>query len=629
MCGIAGKISFSNKQISQSQIECMLDKIKHRGPDDEGVYISPNHKVGLGHRRLSIIDLSPKGHQPMSYLNRYWIVFNGEIYNYQSERQKLQRLGYKFRSDSDTEVILALYDKYQSKCLDYLRGMFSFAIFDTKTNTLFCARDRIGKKPFKYYYNRQVFIFASELKAILTQPECPKEPDMIAINHYLTLQYCPSPLTGFKDIFKLEPAHYLMLDLNTGNMIKKKYWEIDYSQKMSLSEEEWISKTNNVLEESVKLRMIADVPIGSFLSGGIDSSAVVAFMSLNSPRPIRTFSIGFEEEKYNELDYARIVANRYKTDHHELIVKPETIEVLPKLVYQYEEPYADSSALATYFVSQMARKHVTVALNGDGGDENYAGYGRYAVQQFSLFYDHFRAVNKHLINPIVSLAAKTIRNTFFDRVRRFSDTLSDDYRYRYMNYICYFTNLQKEKLFTAPYRSLIYDHNTYKIIADMFSRAGTDDKMDQTLFADFNTYLPDDLMVKVDIASMFVGLEGRSPFLDHKLFELTAKIPFDLKLDRRGVKKYILKKALQKYLPPEILHRPKMGFGVPLEYWFRKDLNRYITGIFNSKKMKDRGIFNHSEISQILHLHKSTNTSYSNHLWALLTLELWFREYFD
>lgn len=630
MCGIVGKIYFAkDKEVSASQVEQMSESIKHRGPDDDGVYISSDRRLGLGHRRLSIIDLSPLGHQPMNYLKRYWIVFNGEIYNYLDEKSKLQNLGYKFESHSDTEVIMALYDKYGFKCLDYLRGMFSFAIYDEKEKTVFCARDRVGKKPFKYYIDDNVFMFASELKAILTQKEYKKEPDYIAIHHYLTLQYVPSPLTGFKDIKKLEPAHFIHLDLKTKKLINKRYWKLDYSEKLDLSEGEWKKRVLDKLEESVKIRMLAsDVPVGAFLSGGIDSSAVVALMSKNSVNKVKTFTISFQEKKFDESKYARIVANKFNTDHTEFVVKPETIEILPWLVRQYEEPYADSSGLATYYLSKLTKEHVTVALNGDGGDENFAGYGRYSVQRFALWYDKFKLLNKLAI-PISDYVNRSIKSTFFDRANRFAKSMDQDYRERYMNYICYFDNESKEKLYTDEFKEKIGQFNSYKIIADKFNESGTDNKLDQTLFADFNSYLPDDLMVKVDIASMAASLEGRSPFLDQEFLELTAKIPFGLKLKGLNNKKYILKEALRGLVPDEVMFRPKMGFGIPIETWFKNDLAKYTEDILLSDKALSRGMFNKEYIIWMLKEHQNTNTNYSSKIWALLTLELWFREYFS
>lgn len=629
MCGITGKIYFSEKTVSEKDIDLMNQKIQHRGPDDSGVYISPDQKVGLGHRRLSIIDLSPLGHQPMRYLDRYEIVFNGEIYNFQEKRAMLEKDGYIFQSHSDTEVILALYDKFGKKCLEHLRGMFALAIYDEQEKTLFCARDRVGKKPFKYYFNENVFLFASELKAILTQPDYHKEPDYIAIHHYLTLQYCPAPLTGFKNLKKLEPAHYLFIDLKTKKVEKERYWQLDYSQKLDLSETEWKKRIMEKLEESVKLRMISDVPLGAFLSGGIDSSAIVALMSQNSAKPIKTFSIGFEEEKYNELKYAKIVAEKFGTEHTEFIVKPNAIELLPMLVRQYEEPFADSSALPTYYVSQMTRQHVTVALNGDGGDENFGGYGRYSVQQFGLWYDKLMPIHKHFVLPISKFLSQHIKTTFFDRAHRFAQTLSDDYAHRYVSYICYFTNEMKNQLYTDDFKQKTQDIDSYDIVARKFSEAKTPNKMDQCLFADFSTYLPDDLMVKVDIDTMAVSLEGRSPFLDHELLELTAQIPFKLKIKGRNDKKYILKEALRGLVPDEVMFRPKMGFGIPIDVWFRGELKKYAYDTLLSEKAINRRLFKKEAVQSLLDAHMHTKMNHAFKIWALITLELWFNEYFD
>lgn len=629
MCGITGKIYFDNNTVSEQNILAMNEKIQHRGPDDGGVYISTDQKVGLGHRRLSIIDLSPLGHQPMRYLDRYEIVFNGEIYNFQEKRAMLEKEGYTFKSKSDTEVILALYDKFGKGCLEHLRGMFSFAIYDEQEKTIFCVRDRVGKKPFKYYLDEKVFMFASELKAILTQKEYKKEPDYVAIHHYLTLQYVPAPLTGFKDIKKLEPAHYLFVDLKTKKVEKERYWKLDYSQKLDLSEDEWKKRIMEKLEESVKLRMISDVPLGAFLSGGIDSSAIVGLMSKLSDKPIKTFSIGFKEEKYNELKYAKIVADKFKTNHTEFIVEPHTIELLPMLVRQYEEPYADSSALPTYYVSKMTRDFVTVALNGDGGDENFAGYSRYSAFKFSLFYEKIAFLNKFIVLPISKFLSDHIKNTFFERAHRFSRTLAEDYRRRYLTYTAYFTNDQKAELYTDEFKSKVWQNDTYDLVAKKFDEAKTKDRLDQTLYADFSTYLPDDLMVKVDIDTMAVALEGRSPFLDHELLELTAKIPFKLKIKNWNNKKYILKEALRGLVPDEIMFRPKMGFGVPIDAWFREELKQYTRDILLSAKALNRGMFKKEYIENILDEHAKTDINHSPRIWALLTLELWFQEYFD
>ena len=629
MCGIAGKISLRGKTIVSEEVDRMTNAIKHRGPDDGGAYISPDKRVGLGHRRLSIIDLSPLGHQPMRYLNQYEMVFNGEIYNFQEKRDALEREGYRFASHSDTEVILALFDKYQENCLEHLRGMFAFAIYDEHKHILFCARDRVGKKPFKYFFDGQTFLFASELKAILTQPEYEKEPDYEAIHHYLTLQYVPAPMTGFKHIRKLEPGHFLLLNLKTKELKKERYWKLDYSKKLNLPEETWKKLILQKLEESTKIRMIADVPLGAFLSGGIDSSAVVAMMARHSANPVKTFSIGFEEEKYNELPYARMIAKKFKTDHTEFTVKPDAIDILPLLVRHYEEPYADSSALATYFVSKLTREHVTVALNGDGGDENFAGYTRYAAFQISNLLDQFDFLNRIAGKPLTKFLAKNIRNTFFDRLHRFSKSLSDDYRRRYLSYTAYFTNEQKAELYTDEFKKKVWSKDTYNIIASRFLESGSRNRTEQAVYADIAAYLPEDLLAKVDIATMTVALEGRSPFLDHELLELTAKIPFSLKLKGFNNKKYILKEALRGSIPDEILFRPKMGFGVPIDAWFRGELRDYASAKLLNGNLVRRDLFTKSAIEKILHTHTSTSINFSPHIWALLTLELWFEEYFS
>lgn len=629
MCGIAGKVSFTNKPILTSSLRAMGEAIRHRGPDSDGTYLSPDKRVGLSFRRLAIIDLSPAGNQPMRYANRYTIVYNGEIYNFQSLRAALINDGYTFQSQSDTEVIMACYDKYREAMPSKLRGMFALAIYDEVEKTLFCARDRVGKKPFKYYHDQSVFLFASELKAILTQQEYRREVDYEAIHHYLTLQYVPAPLTGFKGIKKLEPGHWLKLDVQTGRVESKRYWRLDYGHKLELGEEAWKKKILTKLEEAVAIRMVADVPLGAFLSGGIDSSAVVALMSRHSNSPVKTFSIGFEEERYSELKYARLIADKFKTDHTEFIVKPNAIDILPKLVHHYEEPYADSSALPSYYVSQLTRQHVTVALNGDGGDENFAGYSRYSIQKFALQYDQFRLLHRWFAQPAATAVYRLVKNTFAERADRFARTMTKDYARRYANYVCYFTNDAKAELYTDDFAAKVGAINSEDVIATKFAEAKTSDKLDQTLYADFTGYLPDDLLVKMDIATMANSLEGRSPFLDHELLELTAKMPAELKLKGRDQKKYILKEALRGLVPDEVMFRPKMGFGVPIEQWFRGDLHSFAKKILTGRAARERGLFKPSAVEAILNRHQTTKVNFANQIWALLTLELWFEEYFD
>lgn len=622
MCGIVGKINLdAGGKVELSDVKRMSDELEHRGPDDEGFFLSKDNCLGFGHRRLAIIDLSPLGHQPMEYLNRYVIVFNGEIYNYLELREDLSKIGYKFKSKSDTEVILALYDKYKEKCVDKLRGMFAFAIYDKKEQIVFCARDRVGKKPFKYYYDDKVFIFASELKAILTQKEYKKKIDYEAIYHYLTLQYVPAPMTGFLGIKKLKPGHYLVLDLKNKRLEEKIYWKLDYSHKMDFTVEEWKTKILSTLRESVNLRMIADVPLGAFLSGGIDSSAIVWLMSENSRGKIKTFNISFDDEKHDESRYAKIIADKFNTDHTVFKVKPDAVEVLPKLVKMYEEPYADSSALPSYYLAKQTRDHVTVALNGDGGDENFGGYDRYLIQKIGLMYENFKIFNK-LANPLTNYLYNKSPSIFNERLQRFTKTFDLGYKKRYFAYTSFFTQEEKDLLWLGPKID-----NTYDLMANKFDESGCSDKLDQTFYVDFCSYLPECLLAKVDIATMMASLEGRSPFLDHKMLELSATMKNSLKI-KGGSLKYILKEALRGIIPDEVMDRPKQGFMIPIQKWFQGELGDLAYDLLIVKKSKVEEIIRKDGIRNLLSEHKLGKLNHGNKLWSLLTLELWLKEYF-
>jgi asparagine synthase (glutamine-hydrolysing) len=628
MCGIAGKIYWQTGKNNEKDLLSMAKAIHYRGPDDQGVFINSDKTVGLVNLRLAIQDLSPKGHMPMNFKNRYTITYNGEIYNFKETRKRMEKEGYKFKSHSDTEVILALYDKYKEGCLKYLRGMFAFALYDHEAQIVFIARDRIGKKPVKYFYNNEVFIFASELKALFTQKEVKKEPDYGAIHDYLTYGYIPSPKTGFVGIQKLEPGTFLHIDLKKNTVEKKKYWEPDFSAKLELSEKEWCRRILNELEESVKLRMISDVPVGAFLSGGVDSSAVVAMMAMNSKQPIKTFTIAFKEPEFNETEYAQNIVDRYKTDHTILEANPENIEILPHLAYQYEEPFADASSVVTYMVSKLAREHVTVILNGDGGDELFAGYDRYKRLKRDAMIDEMK-----YLHPLMHFAAKNIdsKNKWLNQIDRFLEKAKLPLADRFVTYNSYFTNEEKERLLSLRGGNPTWQSfNSYELYRNKFSQSNALDPRDAALYADLTTYLPDDLLVKVDIASMANSLEARSPILDHQFIELACKMDFDLKV-RGNVKnaelKYIFKKALEPIVPKENLYRPKRGFSIPLSKWFSGDLNKYTKSILLNKNAKTKDLLNQSEIKRMLEAHSETE-DYGPKLWNLLSLELWFQAYF-
>lgn len=626
MCGIAGKIYFNDHYVTRQELGVMAHKVAHRGPDDEGFYISPDRKLGFAHRRLSIIDLSYNGHQPMNYKKRYWITFNGEIYNFESERKKLEKLGYRFKSATDTEVILALFDKYKTKCLQYLRGMFAFAIYDEKEKVLFIARDRVGKKPLKYYFDQNVFIFASELKAILTQKEVKKEPDFIAIHHFLTYGYVPPPATGFKGLKKLEPAHFMLINLKNKTVIKKRYWKLNFSKKLKLSEAEWQERIFQKLEEATKMRLIADVPIGVFLSGGIDSSSIVALMAKMLPSKIRTFTIAFKDKRFDESMHARKIANLFGTNHQELVTEPASIESLPGLVKHLEEPFADNSTIVTHLISKLAKKHVKVVLNGDAGDENFAGYSRFNRLKRDVVFDQYFGWSLPLTKPLSRQLADLTDAAILKRISKYLYKAEKNLAERYLSYFGYFTSEEKQSLYSDHFKKETLGVNSYFFYQDKMKESEASDPCDQLLYGCVTAFLPEDLLVKVDMASMREGIEGRSPFVDHEFMQIAAQIPFGLKI-KRNINKYILKKTLKGILPAEIINRPKIGFTIPLGAWFTGKFNSYARSRLLKKGSISSLLFNKSYIKHLLSTHSEKN-DYGVKLWTLLVLQIWFDEYF-
>ncbi|MFH1590539.1 MAG: asparagine synthase (glutamine-hydrolyzing) [archaeon] len=624
MCGINGLINFNATKPSLKALERMNDCISYRGPDDAGVYI--DRGVGFGHRRLSIIDLSKAGHQPMTYThgNRTVVLtYNGEIYNFKEIKEELLNKNYAFKSKTDSEVILASYLEWGVECLKKFNGMFAFVLYDKDKNILFGARDRFGKKPLKYYHDDDRFIFSSELKAILTQ-DVKREPDFTAIDDYLTLQYVPSPKTGFKGIYKLSPSHYFILNLTTRLLDVKRYWDLEYSQKLNISESQWLKLLENQLEQSVKKRLISDVPIGAFLSGGVDSSAIVAFMSKFTDK-VKTFSIGFDEKDYDETKYARKVAKRYNTDHKEFTVKVnDMLKLIEKLVYQYEEPYADSSQLPTYMLAEFTRKHVTVALNGDGGDENFGGYDKY--EKHLIAKRIFIPFNRTLASFFDFLDKNIKSSLFFHKVFLFLRTLRQPNWLRHLNYTHYFDTYTKNEFYKPEFKRKLGTHSSFFCFSDLMKRKKNVSYMDRIFYLDFNTYVPDDLMVKVDIASMANSLESRSPLLDHEFVSLAAKMPSTLKI-RFGERKYIFKKMLEKYLDKDILVRRKKGFGVPIEHWFRKELKDYIRDNLLNKQGIVLNIMKIDKVKRLLTDHFRGKDN-SKKLWTLMILNLWHERFF-
>jgi asparagine synthase (glutamine-hydrolysing) len=629
MCGICGKLYFNTTQnADRNLISAMASVLQHRGPDDHGIYV--DGPVGLGHQRLSIIDISPAGHQPMSNEDgSIWIVFNGEIYNFEELRTELQGKGHVFTSHTDTETIIHLYEEEGTDCPTRLRGMFAFAIWDSIRQRLFIARDRVGKKPLVYSITDDAIIFASEIKALLQDPAATAAVDCEALHHYLTYQYVPSPWTMFKGIHKLPSAHSLVVQ--QGNIKIRQYWHLSYAPKLMLPTlGDYVEQFMAIFTEAVKIRLRSDVPLGAFLSGGIDSSATVAVMSRLTNRPIKTFSIGFDVSEYNETSFAAMVAKQYNTDHTEFMVNPDAISILPKLVWHYNEPFADSSAIPTYYVSKLTREHVTVALNGDGGDESFAGYERYIADKLASYYEKTpRVVREYIIKQALAfIPHQENRRSFFRRLKRFVNGISEKAERRYVRWICGFDNEMKNELYTTAFAEKVAAIDSVDLVVNWYAKADASAFLDKTLFVDIMSYLPDDLLVKVDIAAMANSLEARSPFLDHKLMEFAAALPPELKLN--GIaSKYLLKKAFSPLLPRSVLYRKKMGFGVPIDRWLRTELKELTYQILLEKRTVERGLFKEQAVRMLINEHMLKRADHSYRIWTLLFLELWYRMFID
>jgi asparagine synthase (glutamine-hydrolysing) len=624
MCGIHGKLLFDGRSegVSHAELEAMNRCLRHRGPDDCGTYT--DGPVGLGQTRLSIIDLSPAGHQPMSNEDgSVWIVFNGEIYNHRQLRPALEQAGHRFVGNSDTQVIIHAYEEYGIEgCLRRLRGMFAFAIWDKRKQLLTLARDRIGKKPMKYLVDSKRLIFASELKAILADPGVQYTVDYAAIDQYLTHQYVPAPRTGFSEIRKLAAGHYMTCTAK-GQVDVRRYWDLEFRPDFKPTAQEWQARILEELDDAVRLRMIADVPVGAFLSGGVDSSAVVASMAMHSSRPVKTFAIGFGEDSHNELPYACLLAKRYRTDHNELVVKPKGIELLPKLVYHYEEPYADPSALPTYYVAQLGRQFVTVALNGDGGDEAFAGYIWYRWLKQTQWLNSLRPLLRLASHP--AAAWHVLRRTNLSRkAAMFLSSFASPPGARHLPWGAYFSPQEKAWLYHPDFAA----HRQPSPVWDFATTGAATDPVDRAVYTDIKSYLADDLLVKVDIASMACSLEARSPLLDHQFLEFTATIPAHFKIDESGGKA-IFKQALRDRVPAELMYRKKQGFAVPLNQWFRGELAEWSRQVLLDSTTLNRKLFRRNAIEQLLGDHQSGRINHGHRIWALITLELWFRQFVD
>ncbi len=621
MCGIAGHVSFT-EQPPVDQVAGLVRRIHHRGPDDSGLWVSANKECALGHARLSVIDLSSLGHQPMvDPETGNCIVFNGEIYNFQTIRKECEAAGDTFRSYSDTEVILALYRRYDVACLAKLRGMFAFAIWNERDKCVFLARDRVGKKPLNYALTDTGLIFCSEIDPFSRHPAVSREIDIEALELYLQLQYIPAPRTIYRSIRKLPQAHYAVFDRNGFKVAQ--YWDVDYTKKVVITEQDALDGLEEKLTEAVRLRMIADVPLGALLSGGVDSSIVVALMAKLSAEPIQTFSIGFHEEAFNELPYAKQAAAIYGTNHHPEIVEGDVEHLLSVLARHYGEPFADKSAIPSFFVSKEARRHVTVAMNGDGGDELLGGYERY---QFSPIQLNVAPWLSHIVSPktaaslairwqsVTSLPEKVLRKLLMEYMRPELRSVG--------MYSSFFNDGERALLMGRNNPSSLLPRWRSHWYTEACKQA--DNPIDRMLWYDNRTYLAGDLLVKMDIASMHCGLETRSPLLDHEVIEYCAALPVKFKV-KDHVGKYLLKKLAERYYPLSFVYRKKMGFGIPLAEWLRGALRQTLEDTLQCQEIMAPldTFFIKNKLDEFL----DGGVDHSPRLWALLMYGIWHKNY--
>jgi asparagine synthase (glutamine-hydrolysing) len=618
MCGIVGIIGSTERPAALEDVRRMCAAIVHRGPDDEGVYLGNNGRVGLGMRRLSIIDIET-GHQPVRNEDgSVWVVFNGEIYNFRELRRELEGRGHTFYTATDTEVIVHLYEDYGTRCVEHLRGMFAFALWDDRRETLLLARDRLGIKPLYYAEAGGRLLFASELKAILQMPDVERTLDWNAAGHLFSFLSTPPAQSIIAGVRKLEPGHILIAPLGEKPRVHR-YWDVRFEPDHGRSEEFFIERLRELLEESVKLHLVSDVPLGAFLSGGIDSSAVVAGMARLTSSPVKTFSIGFADQDYNELGHARLVAERFGTDHHELVLQPDALGIVEDLAWHLDEPFGDSSAIPTYMVSKLAAGHVKVVLSGDGGDELFAGYDKYLVEQ--------QERQRFLPAPVRS-ALGVIGRAMPDGMkgRNLLRHLALTGPERYLDAVTLFRREEQQQLLRPEAFEQLANADHAAGYGRSIARANGN-WLSAVQYWDLKGYLPLDILTKVDRMSMAHSIETRVPLLDHKVVEFAATIPPDLLL-RHGTTKYIFKRAMEGILPDSILNRPKHGFGVPLGRWFRGQLGNFVRDLLLSERSRRRGILNPAYVERLIRLHEQ-GRPLDLQLWTLISFELWCRTFLD
>ena len=627
MCGIAGVAWADAQRRSPPGYGArLLAPLAHRGPDGAGV--DDFAGCTLAHRRLSIIDLGG-GRQPLGNEDgSVQITFNGEIYNYRELRKSLEARGHRFRTDSDTEAIVHLYEDRGGAVVDELRGMFAFALWDAPRRRLLLARDRFGKKPLVYWHGPEGLHFGSELKAVVAAAGFSRDLDAAALDDYLMYQYVPHPRTIFAAAKKLPPGCVAVYEAD--RLAVREYWRPPVAVERPIAAAEAIPRVRELLTEAVRMRMVADVPLGAFLSGGVDSTIIVGLMQKLSPRPVRTFSIGFKEKAFDESGFARRAAAHLGTDHHELVVEPDAVGIVGKLAWHYDEPFADSSAVPTWYVSEMARRQVTVALSGDGGDELFCGYPRYQAVRLGERFDSLPAPLRAVAAARLwqRLPAPARQKSKRRRALKLLRVLRDPPLRRYRAWTSTFDEASRQELYADDFRAQVAGHDAAAWLEELFAEVPGRDLVTRATYVDQRSYLVGDILCKVDIASMAHGLEVRCPFLDQELAAFAGALPIGLKL-RGRVGKWLLKKAFPELLPPDLRHRPKMGFGVPIDQWLRRELAPMCEDVLFSRQARERGWFRPAEVRRLFDEHRAAKWDHSFRLWSLLLLENWAREWLD
>jgi asparagine synthase (glutamine-hydrolysing) len=627
MCGIAGALYFNQAPAEAERIQSMIDVLAHRGPDGEGVHVFG--PMGLGHRRLAIIDLSPAGKQPMTNEDRtLWVTFNGEIYNFVELRHQLEKKGHRFRSATDTEVVLHAYEEWGIECLKHLNGMFAFGLWDGGKQRLWLARDRLGVKPLFYCQLPQCLLFGSEIKALLTDPRVDRTIDYEALAYYLALNYTPAPYTLFARIRQLLPGHYLMVDI-TGQVHDVEYWELVYREEEDRGERAYAEEFSALLEDSVRLRLVSDVPFGVFLSGGVDSSSVAYWMSRHLNGPVKTFSIGFGEPSFDELTYARKVAQSIGADHYEHIVTADAAAILPKLVWYAEEPTADSSMVAVYYLAQETHKHVKMVLSGDGADEILAGYETYQAHYVHRVYRFLPAwLRQKVIQPMVNLLPMSDSKVSWDfKLRRFVAGAEFSPEDAHATWRMIFDREARGRLISPVLNRPGAAADVISLYRAAFAQTNARHPLNRMLYVDTRFYLPNDMLVKVDRMTMAHGLEAREPFLDYRLVEFLASVPPRFKLKHFLHKKYLLKASMKGKLPDSVLWRKKQGFNVPNARWIKNDLKPFVMDHLSPTRIRDMGLLDGKAVDELLTDHFADRADNSHQIWCLLTLVLWWQQF--